>query len=193
MTLSNLFLHSWLRVSRAVRVSLQYDNRRNYWTYVYRSQADSLFDSRIRQGIRGRFDLSPISRTWLSGSAGYRKKEGDADPTMSYSGSVRRSGFFGYNLSMSFVLSGFDGAFEHGTSYSVRTQLPSGKLGHLYMSLGGYRYSVNSKNDSRSSRHVELGTSFDFSQGYYIGGSSEWNSGDDIDGLRFQFEFGYRY
>jgi hypothetical protein len=193
LTLSNLFLHSWLRVSRAIRLSVQYDTRQNYWTYQYLSQADSLFDDRVRQGFRGRLDLSPLRRTWLSGSIGYRKATGDSDASYSYSGSIRRAGFFGYNMSVSLMLSGFDGMYENGNSYSIRTSLPPGALGNLYASVGGYKYSVSNQSGSRSSRNYEIGTSFDFSSGYYVGGSSEWSTGDDIDGLRLQIELGYRY
>ena len=193
LTLSNLFLHSWIRLNRAARVSLQYDNRQNYWTYQYLSRADSLFDSRVRQGLRGRIDLTPISRTWMSASVGYRKAAGDEDPSISYSGSVRRSRFFGYELSISLRWSGFDGIYENGNNYSIRADLPAGAMGSPYVSYGGYEYSVDNQDGSRSSNDIEIGTRFDFIQGYYIGGSGEWSTGDDIDGLRIQIELGFRY
>ena len=46
------------------------------------------------------------------------------------------------------IVSGFDGTFEHGDSYSVRTQLPPRRLGHLYASFGGYRYAVDNQGDT---------------------------------------------
>lgn len=192
-TLSNLFINSWLSVMKELRFSMQYDNRQNFWTYEYKSRADSLFDNRVRRGLRGRVDLSPVSRLWLSGSVGYRKADGDEDASMSYTGTARKSGIFVRGLSLGLTLSGFDGEFERGTNYSVRTQYFSQKLGQYYASFGGYRYSVVSQDDTRKSNRFELGTTYDFKAGYYIGGSTEWSTGDDIDGQRFQIEFGYRY
>lgn len=192
-TISNLYVQTWYRASRALRVSLQYDNRQNYWTYEYFSLADSLFDTRVRQGLRGRVDLAPGARLRAGGSVGYRKTEGDPDPTVSYSGSVQRTGFFNYNLSLGLSVFGFNGVTEQGVGYTIRGNLPPGPVGRPYVTVGGYSYSVDGQSGSRSSTSAELGTSYDIAPGYYIGGSTEWSTGDDIDGLRFFLELGYRY
>lgn len=193
VSLSNLFVNSWLRMSRAVRISLQYDNRQNYWTYEYRSLADSLFDDRVRHGIRGRLDVSLTSRDHLSGSLGHRTTEGGGRRTTSYSGSYRHSGIFGYNAAIMLSYFGFDGSVEYGSGYSVGTQLPPGRLGAPYLAVSGYSYSVEGYGDARSSTSFEAGTTLDFSSGYYVGGSGQWDVGDDINGPHIFLEFGYRY
>ncbi len=49
---SNLFLMLQYRLIGGHSISLSYDTRRNYWTYFYRTLSDSLFDTRLRQGLR---------------------------------------------------------------------------------------------------------------------------------------------
>jgi len=193
VTISSLYLQSWLRLSRALRLSLQYDNRQNYWTVEYASMADSLFDDRVRQGLRGRIDLTPFARTMVSASLGYRKATGDADPTVNYALSIHRSGLLGAASTIRLNLSGFDGVYEHGTNYGVRVYLPPWRSIRVYLATGGYAYSVDGQGDGRHSRSFELGTNLDLPGGLYIGSSAEASVGDDIDGLRTLFELGYRY
>lgn len=193
LTLSNLYLQAWTRPSRALRLSLQYDNRQNYWTVEYASVADSLFDDRVRQGLRGRIDLKPLDRTSLSASLGYRKATGDADPTINYSTSLHRSGLLGVGSSIRLSLAGFNGIYEHGTNYGVRVYLPSWRAVRAFVAVGGYAYSVDDQGDSRRSTSYELGSNLDLPGGLYLGGSTEASVGDDIDGLRMLFELGYRY
>jgi hypothetical protein len=137
--------------------------------------------------------VTPVSRVRMSASVGYRKLTDDPDPTISYSTSLRRTGIFSYEASLTLSLFGFDGVSEHGTGYTVRVQLPNGRIGTPYASVAGYSYSVNGQTDSRRSTCIEIGTTIDFSQSLYLGGSTEWSVGDDIDGLRALLELGYRY
>jgi hypothetical protein len=155
--------------------------------------ADSLFDDRVREGLRAGMDITPFTRTSLNGSVGYRKTAGDANPTISYSTNLRRTGLFNYGATLAISLFGFDGTTESGLGYNFRAQFPRGKIGNPYFVIGGYTYAVDGQSDSHRSSSIEVGTSFDFSQGYFIGGSTEWNTGDDIKGIRTLIEFGYRY
>jgi len=192
-TLSNLNLHSYYQVSSKVRTSINYDKRKHYWTYQYRSLPDSLFDSRINQGLKTMMEYSPIKNLWLSGSLGFRKHDQTTDATISYSSSARYARIFNKGLSVSAYVSGFEGPIEHGTNLRVGFDIDASNFGSLSLGFSNYLYSVDGQNSTRSSRSVELGVFKDVSQNYYLGSNLHYDTGDDINGLRLQLEFGVRY
>jgi len=193
LSLSNLYVYSYYRFSRAVRASLSYDNRQNYWTYDSRSVADSIFDDRTRHGVRTSLNVSPARYLWLHSSLGYRKRDGDPDPTYTYSAGIRRSSLFNGRFSLGLSVAGFDGAFANGFNYAVRGEFNTSGLGVVDFSTGEYRYTVDNVDAQRSSRFFALGNSYYFADHYYLNSNAEYNTGDDIDGLRLQLEIGYRY
>ncbi|RJP73711.1 MAG: hypothetical protein C4532_04085, partial [Candidatus Abyssobacteria bacterium SURF_17] len=62
VSLSRAFVNVYWQAVRDLRLGLSYDNLRRYWTYEYRSTADSLFDDRLHQGVRGRVDWQVTQR-----------------------------------------------------------------------------------------------------------------------------------
>jgi hypothetical protein len=193
LVVSNLYTRAHYRISRSLRLAVNYDNRKNYWTHNNRSMADSLFDDRTRQGVRGTVTVSPARSTWISGGIGYRKRSGDTDAFVTYSGSVRQSGLLSNRLSAGIYATGFDGPYEYGLNYALRTQLLTGTIGVVSAAYGRYLYAVDGNDDTRSSHFVESGLNADIGSHYYTNGMIQYNTGDDIDGWRLQLEFGYRY
>jgi len=192
-SLSSLNLHTYYQVSSRIRTSLDYDKRKNYWTYQYRSLPDSLFNDRINQGLRTMIDFSLLNNLWLSGSVGYRKHDPEADATVSYSSNARVSRILNRGISVSTVISGFDGPLEHGINYRIGFDLDVRKIGSITAGFSNYVYSVDGQNQSRSSRSFEIGLFRDISRNYYIGSTLHSDSGNDIDGFRLQLELGVRY
>ncbi|RME19012.1 MAG: hypothetical protein D6800_14850, partial [Candidatus Zixiibacteriota bacterium] len=192
-TLSNLYLQGWLRATPALRLSLQYDNRQNFWTYELLTTVDSLFDARVRQGVRARADYRVTRRVRVNGSLSYRRTAGDRAPTVSYTAGVNESGVFRRRVHTSLSIFGFDGVDQHGFGYTLRGQLPPTEYGSPFFSVRGYSYAVDGQPDSRKSLSIEVGSSKDFVGGYYLSGSAEASFGDDISGWRTTIEFGYRY
>jgi hypothetical protein len=172
---------------------LSYDKRKNYWSYQYRSVPDSLFDTRINQGLRSSLECSPIGNLWLNGSIGYRKHDQSSDGTVNYSTGARWARIMNRGVSLSTFVSGFDGQYEHGFNYRIGLDLEAGKVGSINLGFSNYSYSIDGQNETRSSRSIEFGFFKDISQNYYLVSTIHSDSGDDIDGLRLQFEFGIRY
>ncbi|MEW6410935.1 MAG: hypothetical protein AB1483_00520 [Candidatus Zixiibacteriota bacterium] len=192
-SLSNLYIQTWVHPRRDLRFSVQYDNRQKYWYYELISEADSLFDDRIRRGIRGSVDVALLAQVWLHASLGYRKTSNETKASISYSASLRKSGFFGYSGSLLISAFQFDGVNENGFGYNARLQLPPVALVDPYIGTGGYSYSAAGSDGYRRSTSLELGATLDLSRKYFISHRSEWSWGDDIEGLRTTLEIGYRY
>jgi hypothetical protein len=192
-TLSRLFLRGYLQLTNSLRASLSYNKRKNFWTYQYQTIPDSLFDHRIHQGIRAKLDYSMFRNIWLSGGIGNRSRSGVGGETFSYTGSIRVSRLFNTGISIGSQLSGFNGSYEHGLTYNIRTDLNIVKFGMVSAAFGKYIYSVSGLEGDRSSQSMELGLFKDFRRSYYIGSTVHIDSGDDIDGVRLQMELGYRY
>ena len=193
ISLTSVYLNGWYRLSKGARLSLAYDNRTNYWTVDTRSTVDSLFDDHLRQGVRSQLDLSLPHNIQSSLSFGLRDREGEPDPTYSYSVNLSKSTLWSATSRISGQYAVFDGPTEHGYNYSarasdyVRTQLL------LSFGLGGYSYRADAGVDNRTSQWIELGGQCDFRRNWFVGMTAQFNSGDDIDGLRLQSEIGMRF
>jgi hypothetical protein len=192
-TLSSVYLGGWCRITPGIRANISYDNRVNYWSYDTRNTVDSLFDDHLRQGVRGQLDIMLPAHFQSSLSYGLRKRQGDTDPTRSYSVNVNKSGLW-RNTTRAFVqYAGFDGPFEHGYNYSAR--LSDFVTGSLLMGIGygAYSYIANADLSHRTSNWYEITGQADLGRRYFLSLSAQQNSGDDIDGLRLQSEIGWRF
>ncbi|HVP06927.1 MAG TPA: hypothetical protein VMS71_03720 [Candidatus Acidoferrum sp.] len=193
VTLSNIYLGTYYRITNAVRASISYDNRRNYWSLENRSVVDSLFDDRLRQGGRGQLDIAWPHKISTSMSYGYNKRDGDAKATQSYSLFVSRYGLWRPGSSLSGQYAGFTGPFEKGYNFTARINAPLTNRAYVGLAYGSYVYSVTSESVHRKNNWVELSTQADMSRRAFTIGSLQFNSGDDIKGIRFQFEIGLRF
>jgi hypothetical protein len=193
LQLSNLYLNGWIRPTARARFGLSYDNRKNYWTFESRSVADSLFDDQLRQGVRLQSDLSLPAQLFVSASGGYRKRSGEADPTLSWSAMVRKANAGWKGLSLSAQYAGFDGPANRGYNYALRgTRLFAARY-TLGLGYGSYRYRTDALSSYRHNNWVELMMQTDISRHYWLSALFESDSGDDIKGSRIQTEIGYRF
>lgn len=193
LELSNLYLNGWIRPASRVRFSLSYDNRTNYWTFGSRSTIDSLFDDRLRQGVRLQSDLTLPAHLFSSVSAGYRNRSGDPDPTWSYSAQLRKGDLLFRGLSLSVQYAAFDGSFNRGYNYTIRATSFFGGRYSVNAAYGSYAYWAEGVQDFRNNDWIELSGQADFTRHYWLGVQWQTDSGDDIKGYRFQSELGYRF
>ncbi|MEW6051772.1 MAG: hypothetical protein AB1644_12035 [Candidatus Zixiibacteriota bacterium] len=191
--ISSLYLGVYYRLHRRVRLSLSYDNRTNYRTLETRSTVDSLFDDHLRQGMRTQLDLSLPLRIQTAISYGLRNREGDPSVTRSYSFSVNKSELWRSTAMFMGMFAGFDGPFEHGHNYSVRISDNLMRRVMIGTAYGLYSYSAESDNTNRRNQWYELFGQGDLSRHYFLGGSVQFDTGDDIEGMRLQTELGYRF
>ncbi len=193
IALTSVYLNGWYRLSNSARLSLAYDNRTNYWTFDTRSTIDSLFDDHLRQGVRSQLDLSLPQNIQSSLSFGLRDREGEPDPTYSYSVNLSKSSLWSVASRISGQYAAFDGPTEHGYNYSARVSDYVKMKLLVSLGLGGYSYRADVAIDNRTSQWYELGGQYDFRRNWFIGLLTQFNSGDDIDGLRLQSEIGMRF
>jgi hypothetical protein len=191
--LSNLYLNGWVRPGPGLRVSLSYDNRINYWTMDNRSIVDSLFDDRLRQGVRLQSDLSLPVHIFSSLSAGYRKRSGDPDPTLSYSVQVRKGDVLWRGLGLSAHYATFDGPLSRGYNYTIRATRFFGGRYTANASYGTYAYRTDGEPDYSINDWIEVSGQADVGRRYWLGLRLQKDNGDDIRGFRVQSELGYRF
>lgn len=193
ISLTSVYFNGWYRLSNSARLNLAYDNRTNYWTFDTRSTIDSLFDDHLRQGVRSQLDLSLPQNIQSSLSFGLRNREGDPDPTYSYSVNLSKSSLWSAASRISGQYAAFDGPSEHGYNYSARVS-DYLKMKLLFsLGLGGYSYRADAGFDNRTSQWYEVSGQYDFRRNWFVGLLTQFNSGDDIDGLRLQSEIGMRF
>lgn len=193
ISLSSLYLGSYYRLSSTLRLNLSYDTRTNYWTYEARSTVDSLFDDHLRQGVRTQLDVTLPMRLQGSVAFGQRKRQGDPAPTNSYSFHLNRTGLWHPAASATIQFDSFDGPFEHGLNYSVRFGDNLARSTSISLAYGAYTYHVDLGNLHRSNRWFEIGSQSDLLRNAFLGLSVQFNSGDDISGVRLQSELGWRF
>jgi hypothetical protein len=193
IALSSLYLGSYYRLSSTLRLNLSYDTRTNYWTYEARSTVDSLFDHHLRQGIRTQLDVTLPAHVQGSVAFGQRKRQGDPAPTNSYSFHLNRIGLWHPAAGATIQFDSFNGPFEHGLNYSLRLSDNIARSTSISLAYGAYTYRVDLGNLHRSNRWYEVGSQTDLLKKVFLGISVQFNSGDDISGVRLQSELGWRF
>lgn len=195
---SGTSLTSWLvtgryQVTDALAVGLSFDNRQNYWTYEIRSLADSLFDDALRLGLRGNVSLRLPGQFSLYGNTGYRKRDGDPDPTWSYAGGMRKGNFLRRGLAVGGNLAGFSSAFTEGlnAAVSIGQYFRAGQ--RVDIGYGRYEYRLKSTGLTRRSQWARLNLFVPVLRRWFLSGQYEYDWGDDLEGNRYLVELGYRF
>ncbi len=191
ISLSNLFLSARYQFTRAVRVGLTFDNRKNYWTYEVRSLADSLFDDALRLGLRGNISFKLPSQMYVFINGGMRKRETDAKTASSYSARFRKGAFLWRSLAFSANYAAFDNRFTNGHTANIQLS-KSYRSGHrLELAYGLYNY--NFDQTSRNNEWVRGTLYMALFRRMFLSHQFEYSWGDDLDGQRIYVELGYRF
>lgn len=193
LALSSLYAGGYGRIGSRVRVSLSYDNRTNVRTYETRSVADSLFDDHLRHGLRTTLEVSLPLKLQTQLGYGIHKRNGDPGASATYSGSLTKLSVLRATTMAMLQFTAFDGPFEHGNNYSARVSDNLSAKIWASLAYGRYSYTADISNEHRTSSYTEIWTQADLSRRYWTSASVQYNTGDDIDGLRIQCEFGCRF
>ncbi len=192
IALSNLYLNGHIKFTRKISASLSYDNRKNYYSYRWRSIADSLFDDALRQGLRASINLRLPQQIQIMINGGVRIKENDDQKTFSYSGSVTKRRITRWRAFVGLYGSGFSNAYTQG--YYASTRIGANlRSGHSFdVSYGGYFYTTRTTQESRASRWVRANLNLNFGRHWFMSPNYEYFFGDDSPGHRLYIEAGYR-
>ncbi|KAA3659739.1 MAG: hypothetical protein DWQ10_08270, partial [Calditrichaeota bacterium] len=154
VSLSSLYLSFRINLSRRISTTLSYDNRTNYYSYMTRSLADSLFDDAMRQGLRSNLSLKLSKSARLYANVGVRKKESDNAATVSYYCGFNKSNFLLRQMYLNVRISGFSNLYSKGFNPSIRLG-KSFRYGHsLYLSYGNYMYALDISNEKRMNQWI---------------------------------------
>lgn len=193
VSISNLFLSARYQISKSVNVGLSYDNRKNYWTYETRSLTDSLFDDFLRRGLRGNVSIRLPYNYRIFSNVGYRKRDGDPEPTYSYGGGINKSNFIIDRLFINLRASGFQNPFSDGYSFNVQIGQYFLRTNYLSIGYGNYYYKFSSTNSTRVNRSVQANGQFYLISRFFLSTQYEYGFGEDVKGHRVFAEFGYRF
>jgi hypothetical protein len=192
-SLSTVFAQGRLNLTRSVTASLSYDTRKSFRTYETRDVADSIFDDRVRQGVRAQLDVSLPEGVVLSAGAGVRSVVDDSDRTISYNGALRKQGLFNQKSSLNIQGAAFDSDASRG--YNLNASLGQGIRQRDWVSLGAglYRYTTEGHTDSRVNHRADLTMRVGLTQVLAINAMGQLNGGDDTRGHRLEAGMSFQF
>ncbi len=186
ISLSTIYAQGRVNLTRSLTASVSYDTRKSYRTYETRDIADSIFDDRVRQGVRTQFDLALPEGIYLSAGAGVRSVEGEQDRTTSYNGAVRKQGLF--NPKSSFSVQGVRFVSDATSGYNLNASLGQGVGQRDWISLGAglYSYTLAGNSDARLNRRADLTVRVGITQALALNALGQLSGGDDTRGHRLE-------
>ena len=193
LALTNLHLNGRFQIHPKANFTISYDDRQNYYTYELRNQDEQFFDSLSRKGLRGRFQIR-FSR-YFNGSFHYgmRKRETDVNDSNYYGVNLYRRRLIDGTWSLNFKWNGFENPISEGSSPSLKIGKSFANQKHtLYLAYSQYDYRYLFNQTTRDSQWFRGEGYFTIGRQFFLSGQLEYNSGDDIEGYRLFFNFGYR-
>ncbi|MDX1385282.1 MAG: hypothetical protein R3190_16635, partial [Thermoanaerobaculia bacterium] len=188
--LTNLSLSTSYQISPGVRWVASYDQFRPYRDADTRHTPEEVFQDFLRQGFRTGVYLNGRR---LAGSllVGVRDREGDLDPTTSFSGTLRYS--FAQRLYVLARASTFDGDATDGFYGSIDLRRAF-RGGHDVGLTYGYTGStVKRTSEDRSHDWVRLSGRVELPARLFASAEIETLSGDDQEGTYLYLDLGYRF
>ncbi len=190
LTVTNLYINTRHDFSPWLSAGLTYDSRQNFWTYQDQILAESLFDDRLRRGVRlqAYFRFSGASSSYLG--VGYHNQGGGIEATYSYFGGIS------HNLSrlrslLSLQATAFKGEFQDGYQGSFR-------LAHYFRQrdLIVWDYGLSQfEHQVTSTKQLNHWLGFNLRKylfsGFFFTGKYQYNWGDNLKGNRLQAGLGY--
>ncbi len=193
VSLSNLYFYVRYKFTKWFTGGINYDNRKNYYTYETRTIAEELFDDAFRHGLRSEVYFKFAGDIRINTQFGLRKRESDSEYTYSYRAGFSKRNFFINRLSIRTQFSGFSNYFTSGFSPSIRFSRIFFRGNQLGVSYGNYIYSLKSDNEKRMNQWIRANTYIDLIYRFFISGNYEYNWGDDSENHRISAELGYRF
>lgn len=119
--LTSLYIMARYSPSRIINITGSYDARKNVIYYeTFKSFADSLLESEIRQGLRFRLNLRPFNLLMIGLTYGYRFKNSDERPTNNFGGYLTYSKIPFINSSMSVSYNNLITSYVEGNIAGIR-------------------------------------------------------------------------
>lgn len=142
--LTNLYVSLRVRMSRAFRFSVSYDNRKNIIYYEsYKSFIDQLIDDETRQGFRAGFTYRPVKNISIGLHANTRFQQSKNNPSQNLSANVRIQNVPVINASASISANFLQTSYLQSQIYGLRLSkdiIPKILSADLYYRWVDYAY-----------------------------------------------------
>lgn len=192
-SLSNFFLKLDYWFIENNRVSIRYDNRKNYYTYDNQSIPDSLFDSAMRQGMRLSYS-GRYGKYWnLRIFGGFRNAVSGDQASYSYGFSVNKRNLFFRSLSAVVSFNSVSNIYTEG--YNPNLKLYKSWDNGLITGVGGGGYWYKSKQyDNEYKQYwVDLFINGNLFRRTFFSIDLEYLQNNDMDSYRMNIQLGYRF
>lgn len=192
-SLSTAYAQGRLNLTRSVAATVSYDTRKSFRTYETRDIADSIFDDRVRQGVRGQLDVSLPDGIVISAGAGVRSVADESDRTISYNGAIRKQGLFNAKSTVSIQGAAFSSDVNSG--HNINASIGQGIRQRDWISLGACLYSYSLEGDSvaRTNRRIDLTVRLGITQSLAVNTLGQLSGGDDTRGHRLEAGLSYQF
>lgn len=186
ISFTNLFFLIQYRLPGRHTIALSYDNRRNYWSYFYRTLSDSIFDTRLRQGARLHFSLQLPWHLYFSGYANANFRQGENRQALAGGFNLMKrqlifrqaaAGIQGHFFRDIFATGGYGQFWLQGGFFSRLMARMS--LGYRYYTLGGtprQNQWVRGELDWQIFSHLSLTTVVEIHNGDDFAGTQQYAS-----------------
>ena len=193
LTLSSFLLSLRYKLSQSMSTGLSYDNRKNYWTYDNRTLDEQLFDTNMRQGLRGDVNMRLRGQIFFNMGMGYKFRKDSDERTWSYLFGIRKTNLTSQRFYLSLNYAGFNSRITDGNNVTARLGKYFRRGDDLSVYYGIYQYKYASTSLSRNSKWLGLTGNFRLVGRYYLYADYQYGFGKDIHGQRLTAEAGYRF
>lgn len=190
--LSNLLFSGTYTATKAIRLGLTYDERRQYRTLDDRDTPEELFDDALREGLRFNVYLGTGKSVRANLSVGLRRRADSPEKNETYNGSVYYSNLFGWNLLVGADYASFSGETSKGDRMGLRFQKYFANGHDLELTVGRSTSTLMALGERRENQWVRLSGSALFGRRFFVLGEIEVTTGDDLAGQRIFLQLGYR-
>jgi hypothetical protein len=191
--LSNLSLSTQVRLWSLSSLSISYDGRRRYRTYLDRLTPEDLFDSRMREGVTANLMLAARSGARVTAGGGLRSLEGSSGAAYYANFGLAHDGLVGRRVSVGLDASGYRNDFTEGLLVIARTGRRFGHGHSIDLSGGGSFYRMRATDATRRTEWGRLSLRGELGHGLYLMSDGEYDFGDDLSGPRLMIELGWRF
>ncbi len=171
--------------------SVSYDESRPIYLFeTMKSIPDSLFDEALQHGFRLSLTVRPAKDLALSGSAGYRFRQGDARPSHTLSGSVRAYDAFETGVNATVRYTGAIGPFLTGNDATVELDRMLFRNLDVTLRYDHYAFGIDVLHQVYLTQTFSLDTQYRFSRRFYGILRGDYILDNTMNSIRFQFELG---
>lgn len=193
LSLTGLYLSGRARLTSGLSVNLSLDNRKNYYTHVWVSLADSLFDSAFRRGARLALNWRFTRHLSLSANVGLRRTEGTDQQTRSLSGNLMVRNWPWRGLLTTAHYASLENPYTTGQYAVFRLGQNFGGGHGIYLDFGDNRYNYTASGLDRVNKWLRLELQLIPMRSLFFNLSGELDWGDDLESRRLSADLGLRF